>query len=120
MSTKLVVTLLATSLLTVGCVAYTDDPSYRGRYGYPDTNRYDRNDGRRYSDWERKRWEERKRLYEQQRRDAREQDRNRHEWDKRRHDEDKKHRDDDKRRHEWDKKRVEDRDHNRRDPRHDD
>lgn len=99
MSTKLVVTLLATSLLTVGCVAYTDDPSYRSGYGYPDTNRYDRNDGRRYSDWERKRWEERKRLYEQQRRDAREQDRNRHEWDK---------------------KRVEDRDHNRRDSRHDD
>lgn len=117
MSTKLVVTLLATSLLTVGCVAYTDDPSYRGGYGYHDTNR---NDGRRYSDWERKRWEERKRVYEQQRRDAREQDRNRHEWDKRRHDEDKKHRDDDKKRHEWDKKRIEDRDHNRRDSRHDD
>lgn len=106
MSTKLVVTLLATSLLTVGCVAYTDDPSYRGGYGYHDTNRYDRNDGRRYNDWERKRWEERQRIYEQQRRVAREQDRNRHEWDKRRHDED--------------KKRVEDRDHNRRDSRHDD
>ncbi|ENV24150.1 hypothetical protein F962_03652 [Acinetobacter baumannii NIPH 190] len=34
MSAKLVVTLLATSLLTVGCVAYTDDPYYRGGYGY--------------------------------------------------------------------------------------
>ncbi|OTL51183.1 hypothetical protein B9Y01_07915 [Acinetobacter baumannii] len=36
MSAKLVVTLLATSLLTVGCVAYTDDPYYRGGYGYHD------------------------------------------------------------------------------------
>ena len=62
MSAKLVVTLLATSLLTVGCVAYTDDPYYRGGYGYHDydDDRYDRNDGRRYSEWERKRWEERK------------------------------------------------------------
>ncbi|KCY38105.1 hypothetical protein [Acinetobacter baumannii] len=55
MSAKLVVTLLATSLLTVGCVAYTDDPYYRGGYGYHDhdDDRYDRNDGRRYSEWER-------------------------------------------------------------------
>ncbi|EXC93204.1 putative lipoprotein [Acinetobacter baumannii 1051830] len=51
MSAKLVVTLLATSLLTVGCVAYTDDPYYRGGYGYHDhdDDRYDHNDGRRYS-----------------------------------------------------------------------
>lgn len=44
MSAKLVVTLLATSLLTVGCVAYTDDPYYRGGYGYHDhdDDRYDR------------------------------------------------------------------------------
>lgn len=111
MSAKLVVTLLATSLLTVGCVAYTDDPYYRGGYGYHDHD--DRYDGRRYSDWERKRWEERKRIYEQQRKDAREHDKNRREWEKRRHKEDKKH-------HEWDKKRVEDHDHNRRDYRHDD
>ena len=73
MSAKLVVTLLATSLLTVGCVAYTDDPYYRGGYGYHDHDD-DRYDGRRYSDWERKRWEERKRIYEQQRKDAREQE----------------------------------------------
>ncbi|MDU6099264.1 MAG: hypothetical protein E6657_00415 [Acinetobacter sp.] len=108
MSAKLVVTLLATSLLTVGCVAYTDEPYYRGGYGYHDhdDDRYDSNDGRRYSDWERKRWEERKRIYEQQRKDAREQDRNRREWEKR-------HR-------EWEKKRLEDRDHNHRDYHDDD
>ncbi len=96
MSAKLVVTLLATSLLTVGCVAYTDDPYYRGGYGYHDHDD-DRYDGRRYSDWER---------YEQQRKDAREQDRNRREWEKR-------HR-------EWEKKRLEDRDHNHRDYHDDD
>ena len=107
MSAKLVVTLLATSLLTVGCVAYTDDPYYRGGYGYHDHDRrYDRDDQRRYNDWERKRWEERQRVYEQQRKDFREQEKNRREWEKR-------HRD-------WDKKRVENRDHDRRDYRHDD
>ncbi|MBJ9723434.1 hypothetical protein I5515_16725 [Acinetobacter calcoaceticus] len=112
MSAKLVVTMLAASLLTVGCVAYPDDPYYRGGgYGYHGDQRYDRNDGRHYNDWERKRWEERQRVYEQQRRDVREQDRNRHEWDKRRHEDDKKHR-------EWDKKRVENRDG--RDYHHDD
>lgn len=54
MSAKLVVTMLATSLLTVGCVAYPDDPYYRGGgYGYHDHDRrYDRDDQRRYNDWE--------------------------------------------------------------------
>lgn len=87
---------------------YTDDPYYRGGYGYHDhdDDRYDRNDGRRYSEWERKRWEERKRLYEQQRKDIREQQKDRREWEKR-------HR-------EWEKKRLEDRDHDHRDYRHDD
>ncbi len=58
MSAKLVVTMLATSLLTVGCVAYPDDPYYRGGgYVYHDHDRrYDRDDQRRYNDWERKRW----------------------------------------------------------------
>lgn len=108
MSAKLVVTMLATSLLTVGCVAYPDDPYYRGGgYGYHDHDRrYDRDNQRRYNDWERKRWEERQRVYEQQRKDIREQEKDRREWEKR-------HRD-------WDKKRVEDRDHDRRDYRHDD
>lgn len=108
MSAKLVVTMLATSLLTVGCVAYQDDPYYRGGgYVYHDHDRrYDRDDQRRYNDWERKRWEERQRVYEQQRKDIREQEKDRREWDKRHHD--------------WDKKRVEDRDHDRRDYRHDD
>lgn len=108
MSAKLVVTMLATSLLTVGCVAYPDDPYYRGGgYVYHDHDRhYDRDDQRRYNDWERKRWEERQRVYEQQRKDIREQEKDRREWDKKRHD--------------WDKKRIEDRDHDRRDYRHDD
>ena len=72
MSAKLVVTLLATSLLTVGCVAYTDDPYYRGGYGYHDhdDDRYDRSrqiDSRQYDDRRRQLEDRRRRLDERQR-----------------------------------------------------
>ena len=104
MSAKIIVTLLATSFLTVGCVAYTDDPYYRGgdgHYGYDwdddYPHRYDRDDERRAQEWERKRWEQRQKLYEQQRKDIREREKDRREWEK-------KHR-------EWQKKQYDERNH---------
>ena len=105
MSIKMILTLLATSILTVGCVAYPDHPSYRGNYGTYNQNHRPYDHDQRYRELQRERLIAQQRIEQQRRAKVlREQAKKRQEIAK-------KHRELEQKRHELERRRHQNQSH---------